>query len=97
MHARVARYRIDPDRCGDAIEAFRAAGAEIAAIDGFESGYVMVDPEEGNVMTVTLWESRAALDASEVRASGARQRATQATDGEAIDVGRYDLVEEIGR
>ena len=97
MHARVARYRIDPDRCSDAATAFGTAGNEIAELDGFRMGHVLIDSENGEVLTVTLWESRAALDASEVRATSARQRAMREVEGEVESVTRYDVTIDLTR
>lgn len=95
MHARVARYRIDPDRCSDAVETFRDAGAELASLDGFAHGYVLVDSDGGDVMTVTVWESQRALEASEMRATRVRQAAANAVDGSVEAVMRFDVTHEL--
>ena len=96
MHARVARYRIEPQRCEEAIASFRDAGGEIAQLAGFKDGYVLVDPDDGEVMTVTLWESAAALETSDAQASASRRRAIQAVGGEVQSVMRYDVAVELG-
>ena len=96
MHARVARYRIDPERCEDAVSSFGEAGREIAQLTGFKDGYVLVDPDDGEVMTVTLWESAAALETSDTQASASRRRAIQAVGGEVESVMRYDVAVELG-
>ena len=95
MFARVARYQMDPDRCSDAVESFRRAGQQIAELGGFRGGYVLIDSDAGEVMTVTLWENRAALDASDVQASRIRQDAIQNVEGETTSVGRYDVAIEL--
>ncbi len=95
MVARVARYRIDPERCNDAVESFRRAGAGLAELDGFRSGYVLLDSDGGEVVTVTVWDSRAALEASDVRASRLRQEAIEEVDGSVESVGRYDVAVEL--
>ena len=92
MYARVARYRIEPDRCDEAVESFRAAGAELAGLDGFDGGYVFIDSEGGEVLTATVWKTRNALDASEMRATSIRRGAITAVDGEVDSVTRYDVV-----
>jgi heme-degrading monooxygenase HmoA len=96
MHARVARYRIDPERCEEAVASFRDAGGEIAKLDGFKDGYVLVDPDDGEVLTVTVWESRAALEASDMSATASRRRAIQAVGGEVEAVTRFDVAVELG-
>ncbi len=47
-------------------------------------------------MTVTLWESRAAMDASEVRAARLRQDAVQQADGSVASVHSLEVAVEIG-
>jgi heme-degrading monooxygenase HmoA len=96
MKARVARYEVAPERCNEAIDAFLDAAREIAAMDGFESGYVFVDSETGETMTLTFWESQAAADASATRATTARRRAVSAVDGEVASVQGFDVVREFG-
>ena len=96
MQARVARYEVAPERCEEAIDAFLDAAREIAAMDGFESGYVFVDSETGETMTLTFWESQAAADASATRATTARRRAVSAVDGEVASVQSFNVVREFG-
>ena len=96
MYARMARYQIDPQRCDEAVASFREAGAKIGALDGFENGYLLIDTDSGEVVTLTFWESRASLDASEMRATTARQGAVREVDGDVNAVTRYDVVRELG-
>jgi heme-degrading monooxygenase HmoA len=96
VHARVARYAIEPDRIDDAVESFREAGRELAELDGFKGGHLLVDSDEGTVVTFTLWENRAAVDASDVRAAGLRQRALQSVEGEVQSVTCYEVPFELG-
>lgn len=96
MHARLARYALEPDRVDDALEAFREAGREIAQLQGFRGGQLLVDWDAGTVMTLTLWENRAALDASDVRAAQLRQAAVRPVEGEVQAVNSYDVPFELG-
>jgi heme-degrading monooxygenase HmoA len=96
MLARVARYEVDPERSNDAIKAFEDSAQDIAAMEGLHAGYILVDSETGAVTTVTFWESQAALDSSETRAAGARQRAIQAVEGDVQSVQAFDVVREFG-
>jgi heme-degrading monooxygenase HmoA len=97
VHARLARYAIEPDRLDDAVESFHQAGLELSELDGFAGGHVLVDHEEGTLMTLTLWDSRAAIDASDVRAATLRQRALRSVDGEVQSVTCYEVPVELGR
>jgi heme-degrading monooxygenase HmoA len=96
VHARLARYAIEPDRIDDALESFREAGRELAELEGYEGGQVLVDSDEGTLLTLTLWTNRAAMDKSEVRAAGLRQRALRTVDGEVQAVTCYEVPFELG-
>jgi heme-degrading monooxygenase HmoA len=96
VHARLARYAIDPDRIDDALESFREAGRGLAELEGFCGGHVLVDPEDGTLMTLTLWENRAAVDRSDVRAASLRQQALRSVDGEVQSVVCYEVPIQLG-
>ena len=96
MYARMARYHIDPQRCDEAVASFGEAGAKIGALDGFQSGYLLIDTDTGEVVTLTFWESQAAVDASEMRATTARQGAVREVEGDVDSVTRFDVVRELG-
>jgi quinol monooxygenase YgiN len=91
MFARIVRYRVDPERCDEALKAFEAAANEIGDIDGITGGYVMVDGDEGRIVTVTIWEDQAKMEASEVRASRLRQEALRTVDGDIDSVERLRI------
>jgi heme-degrading monooxygenase HmoA len=80
----------------DAIKAFREAVTEIEGISGLKGGSVLVDPEDGVVMSMTFWDSRAAMEDSEVKAAGLRQQAAKEVDGSVVSVHCLDVVAEIG-
>jgi heme-degrading monooxygenase HmoA len=80
----------------EGVEAFREAASQLASLDGLQGGYVLTDEEEGVVMTITLWESRAAMDASEVRAARLRQDAAKQADGAVTSVQCLEVAVEIG-
>jgi heme-degrading monooxygenase HmoA len=92
VFARVARYRIPEDRIDDAIEAFRQAAEQLQELPGNTGGHLLVDRDNCTALTITYWESRAALEASEVRASRLRSEAVGAADGEIQAVDRCELV-----
>ena len=91
MFARVVRYRVEPERCDEALEAFEEAAKSIGDIDGITGGYVMVDGDEGRILTVTLWEDQTKMEASEVRASRLRQEALRTVDGDIDSVERLRI------
>jgi heme-degrading monooxygenase HmoA len=96
MFARIARYEVAPDRTGDAIEAFREAVQQLEGMNGLKGGYVLADWEDGVIMSMTLWENRAAMDESESKAAGIRQQAAQSVDGTVVSVHNLMVSLEIG-
>jgi heme-degrading monooxygenase HmoA len=91
MFARVARYRFPANRYDEAVEAFRAASESLGGIEGNTGGYLLVDRDNSTALTVTFWESRGAMEASEVQASRLRSSAINAVDGEVDAVDRCEV------
>jgi Antibiotic biosynthesis monooxygenase len=96
VYARLARYAIEPEHVDDAVEGFRGAGREISQLEGFRGGHILVDYDEGSVLTMTLWEDRNTLDRSEVRAAALRQNAVRSSEGEIQSVTVYRVPFELG-
>jgi heme-degrading monooxygenase HmoA len=96
MFARVARYDVESHRTGEAIEAFREAVQQLEGLNGLKGGYVFADWEDGVIMSMTLWENRAAMDESESKAAAIRGEAAKSVDGTVVSVHRFDVPIEIG-
>ena len=56
-------YEIPADRIDDATENFQQAIEEIRAMTGLAGAYLLVSTDNGRVVTMTLWESRADMEA----------------------------------
>jgi heme-degrading monooxygenase HmoA len=97
MFARVARYEVAPERMNEAIEAFREAVTELEGLEGLEGGTVLADAGDGLIISMTFWETRAAMESSEVKAAGLRHQAVNQVDGTVISVYSLDVVAEIGK
>jgi heme-degrading monooxygenase HmoA len=95
MFARIVRYSVDPERCDEALAAFEQAAQQIGDIEGITGGYVMADGDSGRIVTVTLWEDQAKMEASEVHASRLRQDALRSVDGDLESVERLKVVTAI--
>ena len=96
MFARIARYDVEEARMDTAAEAFREAASQLASLEGFQGGYVLTAREDGEIMTMTLWESRSAMETSEVRAARLRQEATRHVDGTVTSVQCFEVAVDIG-
>jgi heme-degrading monooxygenase HmoA len=62
---------------------------------GLKGAYWLVDREAGKAMIVTLWESEAAMRASE-QARLKRQGAMAAATGARVSTERYEVVDSLG-
>ena len=91
MFARVARYRFPENRHDEAVEAFRAAAEQLREIQGNTGGYLLVDRDNSTALTLTFWENRGAMEASEVHASRLRSTAINEVEGEVQAVDRCEI------
>ena len=91
MFARVARYKIPEDSLDDAVDAFKEAVGELKQLDGAAGGYLLFDRDNCTALTVTLWENRVAMEASEVHASRLRAQAVGPIGGEILAVDRCEV------
>jgi heme-degrading monooxygenase HmoA len=94
MLARVARYEVAAERIDDAVQAFGEAVAKLEELDGFAGAYLLVDPEDGRTMTLSLWENTAALENSESAAGRARRQAAEAVGGSVLSVEKFEVARE---
>jgi heme-degrading monooxygenase HmoA len=88
MFARVSTYRGDGDRL---LQGFAEVTGPLEAIDGFSRAYFMVDRESGKGMSITVWESEEALNASAAKADELRSRGAEAGGGTIESVEHYEI------
>jgi heme-degrading monooxygenase HmoA len=91
MFARVSMYELPADRAHEAAAAFRDAIERIRALDGLERALLLMPRDGTRAVTVTLWESATAMEASRVAASRARSAAANAVDGEVTSTEEYEV------
>jgi heme-degrading monooxygenase HmoA len=89
MFARVSRYRGDADALRSG---FSSVTDELEQLEGFAKAYFLVDAERGTGMSITLWQSADALEASAQRAHEMRSRATQDATASTESVESFELV-----
>lgn len=77
------------------MQAFGEAAKQVEQLDGFAGGYVLVDPEDGRTMTVTLWENAVLLESSERVAGNARRAAAAAVDGSVLSVEKFEVAQQL--
>jgi heme-degrading monooxygenase HmoA len=88
MFARVSTYRGDGDRL---LQGFADVTGPLEAIDGFSRAYFMVDRENGKGMSITVWESEEALNASAARADELRSQGAEAGGATIESVEHYEI------
>ena len=95
MVARVFRIRASADRLEATLRALEATTEELRAATGLRHAYVLLDRQGGELMTVTLWESEAAMTASQARARELIAGVVQAAGGEVSGPTMYEVGLEI--
>ena len=88
MFARVSTYRGDGDRL---LQGFADVTGPLEAIDGFSRAYFMVDRENGKGMSITVWESEEALNASAASADELRSQGAEAGGATIESVEHYEI------
>ena len=88
MFARVSTYSGEADQL---VQGFESARDELQQIDGFSQAYFCVDRANGKWLTVTLWESEQALEASTGQANRLREQATQPSGATIDSVQHYEV------
>ena len=89
MFARVSRYHGDAERMR---AGFDAVTGELEQVDGFAQAFFLTDAEHSRAMSITLWESADALEASAERAHRMRTQATEPADATIESVESYEVV-----
>ena len=91
MFARVSSYEIPPERATEAADGFRQAIRQIRELNGLAAAYLLVNAESGRVLTMTLWDNAAAMEASHVAASRLRTEAVRTVDGSIVSIEEYEV------
>lgn len=88
MFARVSTYQGDTERL---LEGFRRTTDPLSQLEGFERAYLLTDAATGRAMTVTVWDSQAALEASAEWAGKAREHAMHDSGAAVQSVDHYEV------
>lgn len=91
MIARVSVYELPGDRTEEAVARFGEAIGEIKQMDGLHEVWFLVSAEAERAVTLTVWESHQAAEASRVSATRLRSEAARAVDGGVLSVQEYDV------
>jgi heme-degrading monooxygenase HmoA len=96
MFARVTTTQASPEQYEEAVRYIREQLIPaVKGMPGLQGGYWLADRQTGKGIAVTLWESEAAMRASEEAASQVRTEAVQATSSALQTVERYEVVGQL--
>jgi heme-degrading monooxygenase HmoA len=88
MFARVSTYRGETERL---LDGFRRTAEPLMQLEGFERAYFLTDTAGGRAVTVTLWDSAAAMAESAEWASKAREHAAHESGAAVESVRSYEV------
>jgi heme-degrading monooxygenase HmoA len=91
MFARVSTYEVPIEQVNAASEAFGQAIRQIREMTGLSAAYLLVNAENGRTLTMTLWDSRAEMEASRVSASRLRSEAARTLEAEVLSTEEYEV------
>jgi heme-degrading monooxygenase HmoA len=86
MFARVSTYQGETERL---LEGFRRTTDPLAQLEGFERAYFLVATTARQAMSITLWDSEAAMAASAEWANRSREHAAHDSGATVESVGTY--------
>ena len=90
MHARVSIYAGSPDQAEAGIRNFEGRTDPLRSLEGFQGAYLLVDRGTGKALTMTLWSSEEAAQAS---AEQARQMRSDAAGGAGMSIESVETYE----
>lgn len=90
MYARVTRYHAD-ENTDQLLDGFKATIGSLQLVDGFSHGYFMVDPTTGGAVSMTVWDSEAAMAASSESAEERRRQRAEAGAASVESVETYEI------
>jgi heme-degrading monooxygenase HmoA len=93
MFARVSTYRGDGDRL---LEGFADVTEPLQAMDGFSRAYFLVDRENRKGLSITVWDSEEAMNASAAKADELRSKGAAAGGAEIESVEHYEIGLTVG-
>jgi heme-degrading monooxygenase HmoA len=93
MFARVSTYHGDADQI---LEAFTGVTEPLEAIEGFSHAYFMVNRDSGKAMSITVWTSEDALNASVAKADELRKQGAEAGGADIESVEHYEVGMTVG-
>jgi heme-degrading monooxygenase HmoA len=99
MFARVSTYAVPPERQRDALHAAEEhIGPSLRRQVGYRDDGLFADPENGRMLTVTLWESEEDMHRTDEHAAWYRRFGTEDAGGRVLGTNFYEVLraEKVG-
>ena len=90
MFARVTRYHADQE-AERLLEGFKGTIGPLQLVDGFSHAYFMVDRSTGEALSMTVWDSEAAMTASTDSAEARRRQREEEGGARVTSVDSYEI------
>jgi len=92
MHARVVTVSGSAEQLDEGLRRYRdEILPSIRSLDGFKGNYTLVNRSTGKVVNLSLWDSEAAMDASEAAAAPLRAQAVDGIGAGDVAVETYEV------
>jgi heme-degrading monooxygenase HmoA len=91
VYARVTTYDLAEGTTTESIAAFEPAIGQIAALEGLVDAYYLVETDGVHAVTVTIWDTREAMERSRVAASSARTEAAHDAGAEVTSTHELEI------
>jgi hypothetical protein len=95
MFARVTRIQVPAEQLDEAARRLNETSSTIQGVTGFRRAYLLVDRQRGEALTVTLWETREQLEASQGTARQLLTGVFDAVGGSVSEPGSYEVLIEV--
>ena len=90
MFARVSAYHADEDN-QKLLGAFQETIGPLQQVEGFSHAYFLVDADTGRAVSMTIWESENAMQASEAGGEERRRRRSEISGASVDSVDHYEV------
>jgi heme-degrading monooxygenase HmoA len=97
VYARMSTYELPAEAGRDAEQAFREALRKIDQCPGLGEGMYLVSCDGSRAVTLTLWDSRAEMDASRVKATHLRMDAAHEVDAAIVSTEEFEVAFALSR
>ncbi|MBD0348151.1 MAG: antibiotic biosynthesis monooxygenase [Thermoleophilia bacterium] len=94
MFARTGVYEFPEEARDETVQAFRDALDQISDCSGFRGGWFLLACDSDRALTLTLWETRDAMEASRVKASRLRSEAAGRAGGGVVSAEEFEVAVE---